>query len=126
MVHVASIAGYMPQGYSGAYSVAKAGIRMLSQNLAIELGEFNIRSNVVSPAMIITPLSEAFYKDPDMKARRERMVPQRRIGAPQDIADAIVWFASDRASYVNGEELLVDGGLQRNLLTQIPRPGFEK
>jgi len=126
IVSVSSLAGHMPQGYSGAYSVAKAGVRMLSQNLAIELGEFGIRSNVVSPAMLITPMSEAFYKDPALKTKRIDMVPQRKIGRPEDIADAIVWLSSARSGYVSGEELLVDGGLQRNLMTLIPRPGFDR
>jgi glucose 1-dehydrogenase len=126
IVHTSSIGGHTPQAYAGAYSVSKAGVRMLSQVLAVELGEFGIRSNVVSPAMLITPLSEAFYEDSAMKAQREGMVPSRRIGAPQDIANAIVWLASPRASYVNGEELIIDGGLHVNLLTLIPRPGFDR
>ena len=126
MVHVASLAAFMPQAYSGAYSMTKAGVRMLSQTLAVELGEYGIRSNVVAPAMMITPLSEAFYKDPELKAKREGMVPLRRIGRPQDIADAAIWLASDRAGYVSGEEILIDGGLQRNLMTLIPRPGFDR
>jgi glucose 1-dehydrogenase len=126
LVHTASIGGHMPQAYAGAYSVAKAGVRMLSQVLAVELGEFGIRSNVVSPAMLITPLSEAFYQDPAMRAARESMAPIGRIGTPQDIADAAVWLASPRASYVSGEEILVDGGLSRNQLATLPRPGFDK
>jgi glucose 1-dehydrogenase len=126
LVHTASIGGHMPQGYAGAYSVAKAGVRMLSQVLAIELGEFGIRSNVVSPAMLITPLSEAFYEDPAVRRTRESMAPVGRIGTPQDIADAAVWLASRRASYVSGEELLVDGALSKNQLATLPRPGFDK
>jgi glucose 1-dehydrogenase len=126
IVNTASIGGVVPQAYGGAYSVTKAGVRMLSQVLAVELGEFGIRSNVVSPAMVLTPLSEAFYRDPALKAQRENMVPSGRIGAPQDIADAVIWLASPRSSYVNGEEILVDGGLTKNLLTFIPRPGFDR
>jgi NAD(P)-dependent dehydrogenase (short-subunit alcohol dehydrogenase family) len=126
LVHTASIGGHMPQGYAGAYSVAKAGVRMLSQVLAIELGAFGIRSNVVSPAMLVTPLSEAFYQDPAMRAAREAMAPVGRIGTPQDIADAVLWLASDRAGYVSGEEILVDGALSKNQLATLPRPGFDK
>lgn len=126
LIHVASIGGHMPQGYAGAYSVAKAGVRMLSQVFAVELGEHGIRSNVVSPAMLVTPLSEAFYQDPEMRRRRESMAPVGRIGRPQDIADAAVWLASSRASYISGEELLVDGALSKNQLATLPRPGFDK
>lgn len=126
IVHVASIAGYFPQAYSGAYSVSKAGVLMMSQILAVELGEFGIRSNVVSPAMVRTALSETFYQNPDMLRRREEIVPSRRIGTPTDILETALFLASDRASYVNGQELLVDGGVSRALLGLIPRPGFEK
>lgn len=126
IVHVSSVAGHFPQPYSGAYSVSKAGVMMLSELLAVELGEFGVRSNVVSPAMIRTPLSEDFYKDAELLRRRTEMVPSRRIGKPDDIAEAILFLASERSGYVNGRELLLDGGLSRTLLTLIPRPGYER
>lgn len=126
MVHVASISASLPQPYSGAYSVSKAGVQMLSQLLAVELGEFGVRSNVVSPAMVRTPMSEGIYQDVTVRQRREQIVPARRIGTPADIAQAVLFLASDRASYVSGQELLVDGGLTQAWLGLIPRPGFEK
>ena len=64
IVHVASIAGSHAQGQSGAYSVSKAGVIMLSQQLANEWGPQGIRSNVVSPGMVITPMSQVFYDTP--------------------------------------------------------------
>lgn len=126
IVHTGSVAGNYPQSFSGSYSIAKAGVAMLSQLLAVELGEYGIRSNIVSPAMVRTPMSEGFYLDPVLKAKREAMVPSGRIGVPQDIAEAILWLASPRSSYVNGVDLAVDGALPANLLRLIPRPGFEK
>ncbi|OUL99700.1 SDR family NAD(P)-dependent oxidoreductase [Variovorax sp. JS1663] len=126
MVHVASISGSIPQPYSGAYSVSKAGVKMLSQLLAVELGEHGIRSNVVSPAMIRTPMSEGIYEDPAVRQRREQIVPAGRISTPQDIAGAVLFLASDRASYISGQEILVDGGLTQAWLSLIPRPGFQK
>lgn len=126
MVHVASIAGSIPQPWSGAYSVSKAGVKMLSQQLAMELGGQHIRSNVVSPAMIRTPMSEIIYSDPAVLRLREAMVPVGRISTPQDIADAVLFLASDRAAYINGQEILIDGGLTQSWLGMIPRPGFEK
>jgi NAD(P)-dependent dehydrogenase (short-subunit alcohol dehydrogenase family) len=126
MVHIASIAGTVPQPWSGAYSVSKAGVKMLSQQLALELGEHHIRSNVVSPAMIRTPMSEGIYRDPATLRQREAMVPTGRISTPADIAEAVLFLASDRASYISGQELLVDGGLTQSWLGLIPRPGFEK
>jgi NAD(P)-dependent dehydrogenase (short-subunit alcohol dehydrogenase family) len=125
LVHVASIAGSHAQGQSGAYSVSKAGVIMLSRQLASEWGPKGIRSNVVSPGMVITPMSQSFYDTPGVTARREAVVPSRRIGMPQDIADAILYLSSDRASYVNGEEIIVDGGYANMLMNMVPRPGYE-
>jgi NAD(P)-dependent dehydrogenase (short-subunit alcohol dehydrogenase family) len=124
LVHVASIAGSQAQGQSGAYSVSKAGVIMLSQQLAGEWGPQGIRSNVVSPGLVVTPMSQAFYDTPGVTERRTAVVPMRRIGAPQDMADAILFLASDRSSYVNGDEITVDGGYVRTLMNLIPRPGF--
>ncbi|WP_395346642.1 MULTISPECIES: SDR family NAD(P)-dependent oxidoreductase [unclassified Variovorax] len=126
MVHVASISGRVPQPYSGPYSISKAGVKMLSQLLAVELGEHRIRSNVVSPAMVRTPLTEGIYTQPEVLAKREAIVPAGRISGPKDIAEVVAFLASPRSGYVNGQDLLVDGGLSTAWLSLIPRPGFEK
>ena len=126
LIHVASIAGSHAQGQSGAYSVSKAGVIMLSRQLASEWGPHGIRSNVVSPGMIITPMSQSFYDTPGVTERRTAVVPTRRIGMPQDIADAILFLASDRSSYVNGDEITVDGGYANMLMNLVPRPGFDE
>jgi NAD(P)-dependent dehydrogenase (short-subunit alcohol dehydrogenase family) len=125
LVHVASIAGSNAQGQSGAYSVSKAGVIMLSRQLANEWGPHGIRSNVVSPGMVITPMSQAFYDTPGVTERRSAVVPMRRVGMPQDMADAMLFLASDRASYINGDEIMVDGGYANMLMNLVPRPGFE-
>lgn len=124
-VHVASIAGSHPQPVSGAYSVSKSGVIMLSRQLAVEWGPFGIRSNVVSPGLVETPMSQAFYDAPGIRETRSGRVPLRRIGAPQDIADAALFLASDRAAYVTGDEVTVDGGYGRMLMGMIPRPGYD-
>jgi NAD(P)-dependent dehydrogenase (short-subunit alcohol dehydrogenase family) len=125
LVHVSSIAGSHAQGQSGAYSVSKAGVIMLSRQLASEWGPRGIRSNVVSPGMVITPMSQSFYDTPGVAERRSAVVPLRRVGMPQDIADAILYLASDRSSYVNGDEITVDGGYVNMLMNLVPRPGFD-
>ena len=126
IVHVASISASHPQGLSGAYSVTKAGVVMLSRQLATEWGSAGIRSNVVSPGMVLTSMSEPFYDTPGVRARREAVVPLGRIGAPEDIRDAVLFLASAGSSYVSGEEIGVDGGYARMLMNLIPRPGFDE
>lgn len=126
MVHVASISGRLAQPFSGPYSVSKAGVKMLSQLLAVELGEHGIRSNVVSPAMVRTPMSEVIYQNPEVLKKREQIVPVRRISGPRDIAEVVLFLASPRSGYVSGQDVLVDGGLSTAWLSLIPRPGFEK
>lgn len=125
IVHVASISASFPQSYSGAYSVSKAGVVMLSRQLAVEWGPRGVRSNVVSPGMIRTPMTEAIYQAPGVHDARRALLPARRIGQPADIADAVVFLASERASYITGEEIVVDGGFTRTIMGVIPRPGFE-
>jgi len=126
MIHVGSISGSIPQPYGGAYSVSKAALKMLSRLLTVELAEHRIRSNVVSPAMVVTPMSEGIYQNAEVRRLREQLVPAGRISGPADLADAILFLASERSSYINGQELLLDGGLSQTWLSLIPRPGLDK
>jgi NAD(P)-dependent dehydrogenase (short-subunit alcohol dehydrogenase family) len=125
LVHIASIAAGQPQGMSGAYSASKAGVAMLSRQLAFEWGPRGIRSNTISPGLIRTPLSESFYQAPGVKERREAIVPLRAIGRPLDIANVVVFLASFRAGYITGQDIVVDGGLSQTLMSYVPRPGYD-
>ncbi len=125
LVHVASIAASQPQANSGAYSPGKAAVAMLSRQLAYEWGPRGVRSNVVSPGLVRTALSEAFYQAPGVLEKREAIVPLHRVAKPEDIAQAIVFLASPRSDYINGQEILIDGGLAQSLMGFVPRPGFE-
>lgn len=126
IVHIASISASQATAFGGAYSVAKAGIAMLSRQLAVEWGPQGIRSNTVCPGMILTPLTQAIYDQPGTLERRSQAVPVGRIGRPEDIAEAVLFLASDRASYISGEDLTVDGGFTRVLMSLVPRGGFER
>jgi NAD(P)-dependent dehydrogenase (short-subunit alcohol dehydrogenase family) len=125
IIHVASIAAHAPQSFSGAYSTSKAAVTMLSQQLATEWGPRGVRSNVVSPGLIRTPMTQALYNTPGVTEARRALVPRRRIGEPEDIANAVVFLASDRADYITGADIVVDGGFTRGIMGIIPRPGFE-
>ena len=124
IVNIGSISGHYPQPNSGAYSSSKAGVSLLSQQMAIEWGEFGIRSNVVAPGMILTELTATYYDFPGVKEKREAFTASKRIGKPEDIANSVLFLLSDKSSYVNGTEIGVDGGLPRMLMGKLPRPGF--
>lgn len=124
LVHVASISALHPQTRSGAYSPSKAGVRLLSKQLAAEWGPRGVRSNVVCPGMIRTALSARFYEVPGFEAQRAAVTASRRVGEPVDIAEPVAFLLSARAAYVNGAELVVDGGLDCMLMDMVPRPGF--
>lgn len=121
IVNISSIAAEHTVPNGAGYSPSKSALSMLTRQLAVEWGPEGIRSNLVSPGLILTPLSAAFYDDPKDRAAREAVVPSRRIGRPQDIADAVLFLASPRSDYVNGAEIVVDGGFTRTLMTHIPR-----
>ena len=126
LVHIASIAAEHATAMAGAYSVAKAGVEMLSRQLAVEWGPYGIRSNAVHPGLILTPMSQAFYDQPGVTERRSQVVPAGRIGVPDDIAQAVVFLASDRSAYISGQSLTVDGGFTRMMMGLIPRAGYER
>jgi NAD(P)-dependent dehydrogenase (short-subunit alcohol dehydrogenase family) len=125
IVHVASVAAHHPQTWSGAYSPGKAAVAMLSRQIAAEWGPRGVRSNAVCPGMIRTPLSASFYAQGDIEQRRSAMTATRRIGEPIDIAEVVAFLASPRAAYVNGTEVVVDGGLECMLMDLVPRPGYD-
>lgn len=124
LVHVASVSALHPQTASGAYSASKAGVLLLSRQLAAEWGPRGVRSNAICPGMIRTALSARFYEEPGFEARRAAATASRRVGEPRDIAEPALFLASDRSAYMNGAELLVDGGLGCMLMDMVPRPGF--
>lgn len=124
IVHVASIAASEPQPWSGAYSPAKAAVPMLARQLAYEWGPDGVRSNAVSPGFVRTPLTESFYQVPGVLEARSKIIPLGRVAQPDDLAQVIVFLGSDRAGFVNGADVLVDGGLNTILMAQVPRPGY--
>jgi meso-butanediol dehydrogenase/(S,S)-butanediol dehydrogenase/diacetyl reductase len=113
IVNVGSIAGsrgswFMPQS---AHAASKGGILGLTYQLAVEGGPFGIRVNAVSPSLTRTPATERLMSNPDSPFNLDKArIPLRRIGEPEDIARAVLFLASDDASYITGVNLPVDGG----------------
>lgn len=120
IVAVASMSGLQPHPGYGAYSTAKAGLVMLCRQLALEWAEQGIRVNAVCPGMIRTPLTELVYQDEATHQQRQALVPLGRIGQPRDVANAVTFLASEKASYITGVSLLVDGGISDRMLELIP------
>jgi len=115
-----SMSGQLPHAGSGAYSPTKAALTMLAQTLALEWAPDGIRVNVVSPGMTHTPMSEKMYADPQIKKAREGIIPLGRIGEPMDIANVIEFLVSPLAGFVTGQDICVDGGFSKSILSHIP------
>lgn len=115
-----SMSGQLPHAGSGAYSPSKAALTMLAQTLALEWAPDGVRVNVVSPGMTHTPMTEKMYADPQIKKAREDIIPLARIGDPTDIANVIEFLVSPLAGYVTGQDVCVDGGFSRSILSHIP------
>jgi glucose 1-dehydrogenase len=116
IVATASLSAENPTPPLGAYSASKAALVMLVQQMAVEWGPDGIRCNCVSPGPTLTPLTAAAYSNPQLKQQREANIPLRRLGKPEDIANAIAFLMSPEGAYISGVNLLVDGGMSQFLM----------
>jgi 3-oxoacyl-[acyl-carrier protein] reductase len=111
MVHVASIQALRGDGKpQDAYQASKAAIIALSKSLAIQFAADSIRSNVLLPGGTDSPMQARWDRDPAMKQAAAAAVPLGRVGTTQDMANAILFLLSDKASFITATELIVDGG----------------
>jgi len=110
IVNVSSIRGIVAGVGSGAYSAAKGGVRIFTKATAIECAATGrkVRANSIHPGFVDTPLSRAIGAE--AREERRKAIPQGRFATTEEIAEAILFLASDAASYINGTELVVDGG----------------
>ena len=101
-----------PGGLGGAYNAAKGGVELLTKCLALDFAKENIRVNTVCPAWVETQLVQQFVGKLDENGKQEilNLHPLGRIGTPEDVAQAILYLASDESSWVTGTALVVDGG----------------
>lgn len=123
LVAVGSMSGSHPHANLGAYGPSKAAVIMLVKVLAQELGRDGIRVNTVSPGMVRTGMTARVYEDARVAAERGALVPLGRVATPEDIADVIAFLLGPDARYVNGHDLVVDGGVHANHLGRLPGIG---
>src|SRR5882724_2362272 len=123
IVAVGSMSGSHPHANLGAYGPSKAAVIMLVQVLAQELGADGIRVNAVSPGMVRTGMTAKVYADSRVAAERDELVPLGRVATPEDIADVVAFLLGPDARYVNGHDLIVDGGVAGNFLGRLPGLG---
>jgi NAD(P)-dependent dehydrogenase (short-subunit alcohol dehydrogenase family) len=127
IVLVGSIADlYVAPEQSLGYHIGKAGLSQLARYYALELGPMGIRVNTVSPCVVAKDEAREFYDKNEWLADRFRkFIPLGRMGKPQDIVNAIMFLASEQASYITGQNIVVDGGLtlrsHESLLRDFPR-----
>ncbi|MDR1442182.1 MAG: glucose 1-dehydrogenase [Bifidobacteriaceae bacterium] len=110
VVNVASLNSVVPMHGGVGYDASKAGAAMIAKQGALELGPLGIRVNTVSPGLTDTPLTAGLLSVPGVKEAYLGRIPEGRAGLPEEIAAAVVFLASADASYINGVNLLVDGG----------------
>jgi NAD(P)-dependent dehydrogenase (short-subunit alcohol dehydrogenase family) len=110
IINVASAIGVRATLNRAAYSVAKAGVIMLTRVLARELGSYNIRVNAIAPWVVKTRMNEDLLSDPDFTKAALANTPLGRFGETDDITGAALFLASDAASWITGQIVVVDGG----------------
>lgn len=111
MIHIGSTASLLPTAQQGAYSVAKAGLRMVSRMAAMELAPFGITSNLLCPQGAVTDINRDLLSNPEVLARLESRIPLGRMATTQEIAAVASFLASDEAAYITGAEIVHDGGV---------------
>lgn len=110
IVNMASIAGLIGVGGGATYSASKHAVMGLTKSAALETARSGIRINAMCPAVIESPMEERLYSDPVFRKFALGLHPIGRFGKSMEIAEAVVWMCSDRASFMTGQSLVLDGG----------------
>jgi NAD(P)-dependent dehydrogenase (short-subunit alcohol dehydrogenase family) len=121
VVSLTSINAYGPGPGSGAYPATKSAVLQLMRQFAMEYGPHGLRFNSIAPGFIDGGMSAPIYADPKVRASRSAGVPLGRLGTPEDVANAVCFLDSDEGGYINGHDLVVDGGVTHAVLKNLPR-----
>lgn len=117
IINISSLLGIraIPKVPFSVYGVTKAGIIMLTKSIAVEYGQYNIRCNCIAPSTIRSPMMEPYLQDENAKRMLEGSFPLKRIGDPEDVANAILFLSSDDSKWITGTVMTLDGGISAKL-----------
>ena len=110
IVNISSVAGLVGSANTLAYSASKGAVRLMTKSTAVQHAKDNIRANSVHPGVMPPMRTSGRTADPEVRAKRMNVIPMRRPGEADEVANAILFLASDESSYITGTELVVDGG----------------
>ncbi len=110
IIIISSLGGFRGQRSLGTYALTKAADMQLARNIVAEYGRWNIRANCIAPGLIKTDMAYALWSNPEFLKRATEHTPMGRIGEPDEIAGAAVYFASKASSFTNGQTIICDGG----------------
>jgi NAD(P)-dependent dehydrogenase (short-subunit alcohol dehydrogenase family) len=110
IVNMSSQMGHVGSARRTVYCMSKHAIEGLTKAMAVELAPDGIRVVAVAPTFVLTPMTAPYFDDPAFKAMVMDMIPLRQLASPQDVADAVVFLASDKAGMITGDSLKIDGG----------------
>ena len=116
IINLASQVGLDPGVGIGAYSISKAGIIMLTRQLALELARFNIRVNALAPGVVKTDFNASLWDSPEKEKQIAGSIPLGRLAEPDDIADSAVFLTSEASRYITGEVISINGGWQPRIM----------
>ena len=111
IICMSSVHEVIPWGGHVNYAASKGGVMQLMKSMAQELAPKKIRVNSIAPGAIKTPINRAAWESREAEAELLKLIPDGRVGLPEDVARAVVWLASDASDYVTGTTLFIDGGM---------------
>jgi glucose 1-dehydrogenase len=111
IINITSVHQEIPRAGAAGYDVSKGGLRNLTTTLALELAEKNINVNNIAPGMVLTPMNQEAKDDPEVRKKQVQSIPMKRAAQPEEIAYVAVFLASEKARYIHGTTIVVDGAL---------------
>ena len=118
IINISSVHEELPFPHFTSYCASKGGMKMITRNLAVELGPMGITVNNVAPGAIATPINQDLLDDPEQSKKVIKNIPLGRFGEPEDVSGIVAFLASDEAKYITGTTVYVDGGLLWNYQEQ--------